>query len=238
MADVHSSTVKCCTKCGASKSTSEFVKRKSSRDGLSSHCKACKSADSRRWYAENSDKKLAQNKAWAEANRERMKPYYAAYYQANREKYDELSAAWYRNNPEVNRAQAKRDYWKHREKRLAASHAYHATNLESIRIRSAEYRRANKEKMRALSRSYKARKKGAQGSHTGEDIKRLYVLQKGRCTCCRKRLEKGYHVDHIQALSKGGSNDWLNLQLLCPRCNIRKKDKDPLDFSREMGRLL
>jgi 5-methylcytosine-specific restriction endonuclease McrA len=39
-------------------------------------------------------------------------------------------------------------------------------------------------------------------------------------------------------LARGGANDPKNLQLAHPRCNIRKKAKDPLVFARELGRLL
>jgi len=39
-------------------------------------------------------------------------------------------------------------------------------------------------------------------------------------------------------LSRGGSNDKYNLQLLCPTCNLKKSAKDPIDFAQENGNLL
>jgi len=238
MADVHSSTVKCCTKCGESKPAVDFVKRKSSRDGLSSHCKACKSADSRRWYEQNSEKKRATNKAWAEANRERMRPYYAAYYQANRERLDALNAAWARKNPAKRAEWALADYYKHKPKRLSAMRKWQERNADYVAMKSREWRQANPEAVRALRWNYKARKRAAPGHHTGKDISQLFASQRGRCACCGCCIRRGYHVDHIVALSKGGSNWPSNLQLLCKRCNLRKKDKDPFDFAMENGRLL
>lgn len=52
--------------------------------------------------------------------------------------------------------------------------------------------------------------------------------------CCKPLNGKG-HVDHIIALVNGGRNDRQNLQLLCPRCNMRKHDKDHATFLRENG---
>jgi hypothetical protein len=40
---------------------------------------------------------------------------------------------------------------------------------------------------------------------------------------CRRCGRKGeYHVDHARPLSRGGTNDPTNLQLLCGECNLRK----------------
>jgi 5-methylcytosine-specific restriction endonuclease McrA len=39
-------------------------------------------------------------------------------------------------------------------------------------------------------------------------------------------------------LARGGSNDRLNLQCLCPQCNLSKNAKDPIAWAREQGRLL
>jgi 5-methylcytosine-specific restriction endonuclease McrA len=59
---------------------------------------------------------------------------------------------------------------------------------------------------------------------------RFAVLQRDgmRCTSCglgaidRVKL----HVDHIEPVSKGGSNDLENLHTLCESCNLGKSDQE------------
>lgn len=238
MADVHSSTVKCCTKCGVSKPTSEFGKRKASKDGLHVYCKPCRKAEHADYYSRNREKVRAKNDQWKAENLDRVRDYMAGYYQANREKQDAFTRAWYRTHPEINREQAKRDYRKHKDARISAMKVWRSANSAYIAQRAREYRAANPELVRALRWNYKARKRAAPGHHTGRDILRLFGAQRGRCACCGRSILHGYHVDHIVPLVKGGSNWPSNLQLLCKRCNLRKKDKDPFDFARENGRLL
>jgi hypothetical protein len=57
-------------------------------------------------------------------------------------------------------------------------------------------------------------------------------MQKHRCAYCRSKLDS-YHVDHIVPLARGGRNDNLNLQVLCPACNHKKSVRDPITFVRE-----
>jgi 5-methylcytosine-specific restriction endonuclease McrA len=57
---------------------------------------------------------------------------------------------------------------------------------------------------------------------TGRDIARLGEAQGWRCRGCGGSVRWGYHVDHVEALARGGRHVLDNLQLLCPRCNLRK----------------
>jgi 5-methylcytosine-specific restriction endonuclease McrA len=56
-------------------------------------------------------------------------------------------------------------------------------------------------------------------------VKRLLAKQQGTCNSCRHSLLGVFHVDHIVAIAKGGRHEESNLQLLCPRCNLRKGAK-------------
>lgn len=59
-------------------------------------------------------------------------------------------------------------------------------------------------------------------------IKLLYQIQNGRCNSCDKNLSK-YHVDHVLSITNNGGNDLANYQLLCPKCNTSKGNRD--DFN-------
>src|SRR5258706_5541068 len=85
----------------------------------------------------------------------------------------------------------------------------------------------NKEKLIGYWVNRRALKAGAEGYFNEKDIINLYNEQNGTCAYCRVNLsETGYHIDHIQPLSKGGSNWPDNLALACPHCNLSKKNKD------------
>lgn len=75
-------TVKACTKCGESKSFGEFCRRRASRDGHTSQCKACiadyRSANrehSAAYYAANREHRAAYMVEWQAANRKRRAEY-------------------------------------------------------------------------------------------------------------------------------------------------------------------
>ena len=60
-----------------------------------------------------------------------------------------------------------------------------------------------------------------------DNVKRLlYGLQEGYCIGCADGISyHNVHVDHVVPLSKGGSNDTWNLQLLCGYCNSKKGNR-------------
>lgn len=70
-----------------------------------------------------------------------------------------------------------------------------------------------------------ALEKGADGFHTPADIRVLMQKQNGCCNHCGCNIRSKYHIDHIIALTLGGSNWPCNLQLLCPPCNVKKGGK-------------
>ena len=64
---------------------------------------------------------------------------------------------------------------------------------------------------------------------------RKYVLQRDnyQCQSCGANKQKAsLNIDHIIPLAKGGSNDISNLQVLCSKCNQKKKHHFDSRFKR------
>tara|TARA_B100000131_G_scaffold256870_1_gene251710 strand:+ start:129 stop:497 length:369 start_codon:yes stop_codon:yes gene_type:complete len=50
--------------------------------------------------------------------------------------------------------------------------------------------------------------------------------QKWNCNICKNMLDETYEIDHIRPLYKGGTNNIINLQALCPNCHRKKTIMD------------
>jgi hypothetical protein len=54
----------------------------------------------------------------------------------------------------------------------------------------------------------------------------LYARDRGRCQSCNKTVaEFGWHADHVVAWIRGGKTIMENGQVLCVKCNLKKKDR-------------
>jgi len=119
---------------------------------------------------------------------------------------------------------------------------YRAARADLIAKQKSEWKAANPEINAAHERNRRARIRNSPGSHSAEDIARIFERQRGLCAACHTKLSKSgknkYHVDHIMPLARGGSNWPMNLQCLCPNCNMSKHSKDPIEWATEIGRLL
>lgn len=145
-----------------------------------------------------------------------------------------------RNFPEKKREQNLRRYWSDPEGNREKARIYAALNAESARKRAKEWREANPERAAHNDRVKRARKRGAEGSHTAAEVAELLKRQGFRCVYCKASIRKksDRHVDHVMPLKLGGSNAISNIQLLCATCNMSKKASHPIDYANRIGLLV
>jgi 5-methylcytosine-specific restriction endonuclease McrA len=186
-------------------------------------CYACSRNKSRRFRIENPEVAIERDRASRDKSKEKRKKLWAEWYQRNKNALLERNKIKRKDDREGSRAKGRASYIRTAEKRRAYA---------------KEYRLANPEKRIAWQANRRARHLSAEGSYSLEDIVRIRSFQKDKCALCRMRLKGGGHVDHIQPISKGGSNWPRNLQILCEPCNISKHDNDQLVYLRRKGMLL
>jgi 5-methylcytosine-specific restriction endonuclease McrA len=178
------------------------------------------------YRAANKATLAAQDRAYYEANKEVVKARSRAWHKANRERAAARARAWREANAEKI-AQRGRVYYETNKERLAVQgRAWREANKEKAADHLRAWREANPEQNSAHSRNRKARVRNAPGSHTAEDILALVEKQENRCANphCAVTFagRRKYQIDHMMPLSRGGSNDPANLQLLCAPCNRSK----------------
>lgn len=229
---------KTCTKCGETKTLTEFYYRK--QDGYyTGACKECVRSANRR-YHQSPRAKCLRAKRESE-RRDEILALKRKHYYENRERYKENTRRWRRENPQKHREQARRHWCRHKERRraakreryrenqeaeIAASRRYRTENKERLVRRRKEHYRRNREAVLARNRARRARRASANGSATEEQIRARVAYFGGRCWMCGDTYEE---IDHVKPLSKGGSHWPANLRPACKTCNSAKNDAWPLE---------
>lgn len=211
--------------------TPEYFRRASKeKDGLKSSCKSClKKQDElwreknptrqSDWYQDNRDRILGKSKDWYKNNSDKKHNYDKQYRIDNVDKLKEKNKKQYldmKNDPEKY------------NKELLRKKKFKITHADQVKISNRERDRRFPEKARAKTHKRLALKAQAPGAYTDADIKKLYESQQGKCAYCgcdiSWAVKRQVHIDHVQPLSKGGSNWPDNLALACMRCNCSKAD--------------
>lgn len=236
MADAkYTDAMRLCNSCKQEKpaNTDYFRAEKRTLIGLQSRCRNCEreyrrqrrkenpEAD-RLYYEANKAELLKKQSKYAKTRRrnnpEEVLAVQAAYREKNREKIRQYQSKWYEKNRQKERKRLNEYYQKNPDKRAEAN------------ARREAWRRQNRDKARSYMRNRRARIAEVGGTHSGEDIAKIFDGQKGHCWWCTKKLGKKYHVDHRIPIAKGGSNGPENLVIACPKCNQYKGSRMPWEM--------
>lgn len=221
----------------------------SERRVVGGECIECGNRRSRFRSPVATEAKKARGRSWYRKNAEKDKPRASAYRRTHRERRQENNKRWLDQNPEKKSLYRKKQYdrnkkpevksrrsvwgkaWRKKYPNLVAGIADRYRNKHPDRVRESRI------KGNALRR---CRKWMAASSHSSADIDDIKMLQKNRCAYCKDEFTKlkKFTVDHIQPLSRGGSDGRRNLQLLCKQCNSAKWAHDPIDHARSIGLLI
>lgn len=137
---------------------------------------------------------------------------------------DERAREWAKTNRQLVNKIAREWYKLNAVKAKAASAAWakREENRELIRAQKRRSYKKNKARVKATNERHRARKRGAVGGFSKEDVLKLVFQQHGKCAGCKIFVGEKYTIDHKTPLVRGGSNYPDNIQLLCSSCNSSK----------------
>lgn len=185
----------------------------------------------RQYYIKNKEKELARGKLYVEANRDRILENKKKNHRQNAAVEKEQKAKWYADRKEERIAYSVG--WMRRNP--GRHEAWKAKNKDKVRAARIRRYARNPRLGSIYFHNRKARVTRNGGSLSKGIAKKLLVLQKGKCACCRMPLGGDYHLDHIMPLALGGRNEDSNMQLLRKKCNLQKHARHPVDFMQARG---
>jgi hypothetical protein len=202
-----------CSTCQVFKSSSEFNKCKSNRDGLHFVCKSCRQTERQR----NRDHIVAKNRAYYLANKAKMCAMSKRYNFANKDKIF-VQRRQYRETHKEERARKAKAYLPIRKQRIKQ------LRLSNANFRLSEVLRSKVHKMlRGLDTSYRTYI-GCSNEHL-----RLWLQYQFDEHMSWDNYGTIWHIDHILAINLFDLSDehfhWTNLQPLKKFDNQSKSDR-------------
>jgi len=206
-------------------------------------------AGQRDHYLRNKEKVKAHVKEYALKNQYKIQQYRKSHYEKNKERIKNSVKQYALNNQNKVKSYKKKYYLKNKDYIKNKVKKWNARNPEKVFLRSFLYKLNNRKKLNEDSRrryqinkektrfarnvrcrNYFAKKNNAVGFHVKEDILKKLSNQASCCNACKCDISQYFEIDHIEPISKGGSNWPSNLQLLCLSCNRSKGSKTMEDF--------
>lgn len=187
-----------------------------------------------RHYAQHRAEVLSRHSEWRIENPNYMHDYHETYLEEaqawsrqyrklNPEKIAENQKRFHLNNPNWYK-----DYeYKNRDTRNSKRNARRVADPEKFNNRQRAWCREHPEEVR----EYHLKRNGHGEVSTGtvrtlENLNRLLYGERLKCEYCGRLICESYHIDHVIALDKGGTNKIENLKISCGSCNSSKGVKD------------
>jgi len=148
--------------------------------------------------------------------------------EANPDKHRAYKRKWAKTPK--GRALKAREKAKNKEKYAERERRRRAEKPDEIREQWRRWADRNREHVRAYGREYQRnhpRPRNAQTGTSKESAEMAAILRRDPCAYCGG---PGEEIDHIQAFSSGGENEWTNFTSACGTCNRRKNAKSLLHF--------
>ena len=147
----------------------------------------------------------------------------------------------YLKNREAILIRAKERYYLNREKKLITNAAWRKQNPDKMRRYTEAWSKKNRTRRLESARvqSHKRRTLRRRGECDIQSINILVQLiraaEKMKCAICDHNMPVGDRsIDHVIPLSRGGSGDIGNLQVVHRKCNLQKYAKMPHELDGQM----
>lgn len=143
----------------------------------------------------------------------------------------EYNKNYYLLNKEKILEDQKKYYLENKDDVLLRNKKYHKNNPEVVERATRKYRHSEKGKLvyNAKTRNYRARKRNAEGTHTGKEFALIIEAQQHQCFWCGF-IPLKLEADHYIPLIKEGTNWINNIVASCRTCNASKQDMLPTEF--------
>ena len=212
---------KICSKCKIYKELSEYIKCITGKYGVKARCRSCDKEYFEEYRSKNKIKLKEYDKNYYKNNLEKSKEYY----KMNKEKFREYQRGEKRKEYQDRYNSQNYDGYKQYMKE------YRNDNSEKLRIARLEYYYKNKEKIKEKIKRWQKTKEGKEmtkianhkrraakvnngGSYTTEQWEECLGYFNNECAYTGRVLDNEIlHVEHIKAISKGGTSYIWNL---CP----------------------
>ena len=132
-----------------------------------------------------------------------------------------------RHRAEIRNAEPERIKLEYQEWYAKSGKNYHrdwqSNNREKVRHAAITWRRRHPEESRSSGNKTRLRRAGLTEFHTLDEWLDLIRKCDGKCLKCG--TDENITIDHVIAISQGGSDLISNIQPLCKKCNASKGNK-------------